>query len=217
MRLADKTAIVTGAASGIGRAIAFLFAKEGATVVIADINLKGAEKVAAEIKKAGGKALALKTDVSKPGDVTRMMEETIRQTHRIDILVNNAAYVKTIPQNFHETDPLDWDVQIDVDLKSVLYCCKAVIPHMIAQKSGRIINISSNAGKATPAKYAVYGACKAAVAGFTRCLARELGGHGILVNTVSPGTISTSQMKCLQGVSGGRACGPEKPWSMLSG
>ena len=176
MKLTGKAAIITGAASGIGRATAHLFGNEGARVVIADIDLDGALKVAEEIKSSGGEALAIKTDVGKQDDVIQMVDQTIAQIGRVDILVNNAAYVKAIPKYFHETEPSEWEVQIDVDFKSVLYCCKAVIPHMIAQQGGRIINISSNAGKATPAKYAVYGACKAAVAGFTRCLARELGG-----------------------------------------
>ena len=191
MKLAGKVAIVTGGASGIGREIVHVFAREGAKVVIADINVDGAERVTEEARVMGGVGLGLMTDVSKEEDVSTMVQRAIAKFGKIDILVNNAAYVSVIPKYFHESDPSEWDVQIDVDFKGVLYCCRAVIPHMIAQRGGRIITIGSNAGKATPSKYAVYGACKAAVAGFSRCLARELGRYNILVNCVSPGTIRT--------------------------
>lgn len=191
MKLKGKIAIITGAASGIGRAIACLFGREGAVVVIADIDQDGAQRVVKEVKARGGMASAIKTDVSAQAEVNAMVEQTVAEYGRIDILVNNAAHVNVQPTYFHESQPEEWDVHIDVDLKGTLYCCRAVVPLMIEQRWGRIISISSNAGKATPSKYALYGACKAAIVGFSRCLARELGSYGILVNCVSPGTIRT--------------------------
>ena len=191
MKLAGKVAIITGAASGIGREIAHLLGREGAGVVIADINKGGSDKVVEEVREAGGRALAVRTDVSRQNDVIEMVQKTIDEFGRIDILINNAAYVEGTPKYFHETEPSDWEVQIDVDFKGVLYCCRAVVPHMIKQQSGRIISMSSGAAKATPSGCAVYGGLKAAVVGFSRCLARELGTHGILVNCISPGTIRT--------------------------
>jgi 2-hydroxycyclohexanecarboxyl-CoA dehydrogenase len=190
-RLDGKVALVTGGARGIGKAICRAFAAAGARVMVTDVDELEAARTTADLWRIQPDCASARLDVTRPESVASAVEQTLRRFGRIDILVNNAAYVRTSPQYFHESNPLEWDPQIDVNFKSVLYCCRAVIPHMIAQGGGRIINISSNAGKATPAKYAVYGACKAAVAGFTRCLARELGRHNILVNTISPGTIRT--------------------------
>lgn len=194
MRLQDKVAIVTAGASGIGRAIALAFGREGASVVIGDIDLGGADKVASEIKELGSKALAIQADVSKQAEVKRMVERTVVEFKRIDILVNNAAYLGFSLEHkpFIDTDEEEWDRHISVTLKGTLHCCKAVVPYMIEQKWGRIINITSDSAKImAPRGEALYSACKAGIAGFSRCLAGELARHNILVNCVAPGLVMT--------------------------
>lgn len=194
MRLEKKVAIVTGSASGIGRAIALAFANEGANVVICDINVEGAKAAADEIKKLGYRALAVKADISKENEVKQMAEKTIREFGQVDILVNNAGFVNLVLAPFHETDTAEWGMEIDTTFIGQLLCCKAVIPYMIKQQSGRIINIVSTAGKIGVPYMALYSACKAAVAGFSRAIAKELAIQGITVNCISPGNINTPAM-----------------------
>ncbi|MFA4836595.1 MAG: 3-oxoacyl-ACP reductase family protein [Dehalococcoidia bacterium] len=197
MRLKGKVAIVTGAASGIGRATAHAIAREGASVIIADINKEGGEKIAEDIRKSGGKALAVKTDISKQDEVRQMVERAIAQFGRVDILVNNAAFMEMSPRLFHETDVVEWKPEIDTTFIGTLLCCRAVIPHMLKRKSGRIISVASDAGKMVVRgvpPLPVYSGCKAAVAGFSRAIAFELAPEGITVNCVSPGTIKTEPM-----------------------
>jgi NAD(P)-dependent dehydrogenase (short-subunit alcohol dehydrogenase family) len=191
MRLKDKVAIVTGAASGIGRAIALALGREGASVVVDDIDLGPAETVADEVRKLGAKALAIKADVSKEGEVKQMVERTVAEFGRVDILVNNAAAGESGLNLFHETEAADWETHIDSILKGMLHCCRAVIPHMIEHKGGRIINIASAITRVGVERMAVYSGCKGAVPSFSRSIAVELGRHGILVNCVSPGITRT--------------------------
>ncbi|MFC2018316.1 SDR family NAD(P)-dependent oxidoreductase [Chloroflexota bacterium] len=189
MKLEGKVALVTGGSRNIGRAIALTFADAGADLVICSRNLPDLEKVAREIRAKGRKCLAVRADVSQRKEVNKMVEKTIDDFGRVDILVNNAAYVELIWKNFHETEEAEWDNEIAVSFKGMLYCCKAVIPHMITQRWGRIINITSVATKVISPGRSLYAGCKTAVAGFSRSLAAELGPYGILVNCVAPGAI----------------------------
>ncbi len=193
MRLKGKVAIVTGAASGIGLAIAQSLAREGARVVITDINAQALENAAGEIAKSGGTALALKTDISKKEEIDNAVEKAIARFGRLDILVNNAAFLGSSyhQKSFADTQLSDWKPEIDVTFIGTLLCCRAVIPPMLKQKSGRIISISSDSGKMGIPKMAIYSACKAGIAGFSRALAQELAPDGITVNCISPGPIET--------------------------
>lgn len=189
MELDGKVAIVTGAGRGIGRSIALTLADAGANVVGCDIQLTDLEQVIKEIKVKGRKGLAVRTDVSQEKDVDQMIQQTLEEFTKVDILVNNAAYPTYSMKYFNETEVKEWDQQIGVTFKGVLYCCKAVIPHMIAQRSGKIINITSTSARVYSPRMAVYAACKAAVASFSRCIAAELGPSGVHVNCVAPHAI----------------------------
>jgi len=196
MNLNDKVAIVTGAGRGIGRAIALKLAGAGATVVVSDILEKEAETVAEEIKAAGGQSLAVLADVSQAADVARLVEETLAAYGRIDILVNNAGIARD--QLLLRMSEEDWDKVLDVDLKSVYLCTRAVLRNMLKQRWGRVINLASIAGLVGNPGQANYSAAKAGVIGFTRTVAREVGSHGVTVNAIAPGFIETdmtSRMK----------------------
>lgn len=197
MRLKDKVAIITGGAMGIGKSYAEGFAKEGAKVVIADINLAAANALSGALQKKGTEALAIKTDVSSLEDTRVMAEATIKRFGRIDILVNNAAVymrVKAPEVPVYELDPEDWNRVIAVNLTGVFLCSRAVFPHMIKQNSGKIINIASSLAFKARLNYAHYVASKAGVIGLTRALAREGGDYNINVNCIAPGsTLSEEQ------------------------
>jgi len=187
--LDGKVAIVTGGASGIGRAIVVGFAREGAKVTIADIDLDSAKKVAAEVKKLGGTAIAVKTDVSNSRDVSHVVEETLRRFGTIDILVNDAAVGEgAMVQDLEEEL---WDKVININLKGTFLCCKAVIKHMIEKKSGRIVNFASGQWFRPVFMSAAYAASKGGIVSFSKSLALEVAGHGINVNVVVPGFTDT--------------------------
>ncbi|MDD5095027.1 MAG: 3-oxoacyl-ACP reductase FabG [Dehalococcoidia bacterium] len=194
MKLKGKVGIVTGAAQGIGQAIAEVMAREGAAVMVSDVNEAGARKVAEGIIKSGGKALAVTADISKADQVSQMVERTLAGFGRVDILVNNAAFNQLSHNSFANTDEAEWRQHIDITLVGTLHCCKAVVGHMLKQKSGRIINITSDAGKIGIPYSPLYSATKAAVSGFSRALAVDLAPQGITVNCVSPGPILTPKM-----------------------
>jgi 3-oxoacyl-[acyl-carrier protein] reductase len=196
MNLTDKVAIVTGGGRGIGRAIALKLAELGATVVVSDILDKEAEEVAGEIKAAGGKSLAVLADVSLAADVARLVEETIKACGRIDILVNNAGIARD--QLLLRMSEEDWDRVLDVDLKSVFLCTKAVLRPMVKQRRGRIISLSSIAGVMGNKGQANYASAKAGIIGFTRSIAREVGSRGITVNAIAPGSIETEMTQQLE-------------------
>jgi len=189
MNLSDRVAIVTGAGRGIGRAIAIKLAGVGATVVVSDILDKEAEVVAGEIKAAGGQSLAVMADVSQAADVARLVEETLAACSRIDILVNNAGIARD--RLLLRMSEEDWDKVLDVDLKSVYLCTRAVLRYMLKQRWGRVINLASIAGLVGNPGQANYSAAKAGVIGFTRTVAREVGSHGVTVNAIAPGFIET--------------------------
>ena len=193
MKLEGKTAIVTGAQRGIGEAIALELAKEGANIVVCDINLANCKKVAEKIEKLGVKAIGVQCDVTKRASVDAMMKKTMSVFKGVDILVNNAGVV--IQKPFVEFTNKDWDFTFDVNMKGVFYCSQAVAKQMIAQKSGKIINIASIAGVVGFANSSAYCATKAGVINFTRELSLELGPLGINVNCIAPGVILTDMTK----------------------
>jgi len=192
MKLANKTAIVTGGSGGIGGAISLAFAKEGAKVVIADRNEIKARDVMDDIKKEGGECLFVKTDVSQSEEVDNMVKKTLDEFRRIDILVCNAGIISIAP--VVDLQEKDWDSNMNVNAKGVFLCCRAVAQYMIKQKSGKIVNLSSRLGKVGVPRYAHYCASKAAVLVFTQALALELAPYGINVNSVAPGVINTDML-----------------------
>ena len=193
MRLENKIAIITGAGSGIGRATALLFAKEGAKVVVADWSEEGGKETVKEIENQGGEGIFVKTDVSKKEDVEKMKNECLEKFSRIDILVNNAGILKF--SAFHETREEDWDKVIDVNLKSVFLCSKAVIPEMLKQGKGKIINTASIAGLVGFDKIGPYCASKGGMIALTREMALEYAPKKINVNCIAPGVMKTAMTK----------------------
>ncbi len=192
MRFSDKVVIVTGAGQGIGRGYANAFAKEGARVVIAEVNESKAKAVAKEIADSGPQAMAIATDVSDADSVDRMVKTTMDKWGRIDVLINNAAIFNAIQVGpIERLTPEEWNRVIAVNLSGMFLCCKAVTPIMKSQKRGKIINISSGVTMIGRTGYPHYVASKAGVIGLTRALARELGSWNINVNSVAPGPVTT--------------------------
>ena len=190
MDLTDKVAIVTGAGQGIGRAIALRLAGAGATVVAADMNRRVGEEVAREIEALGGRSLIIEVDVSEIDQVQQMAQQTLETFNQIDILVNNAGIAgktATLP----DLDESDWDAVLNVNLKGVFLCCKAVIDHMIERQYGKIVSVASIAGKEGNPTLIPYSASKAGVICLTKALAKEVTEYGINVNCVSPAVIRT--------------------------
>src|SRR5277367_4617160 len=192
-RLTGKVAIVTGAAQGIGRAIASRLADEGARVALADIQLDAAERAAAEIRSGGANAIAVALDVTKLDDAIATADRVERELGPIDILVNNAGWDVLMP--FVETTPDLWDKLIAINYRGILNCCKAVAPRMQSRGSGKIISISSDAARVGSTGEAVYAGCKAAIIGFSKTLARELARYSINVNVVCTGPTQTALLK----------------------
>jgi 3-oxoacyl-[acyl-carrier protein] reductase len=185
--LKDKVVIVTGGAHGIGKAYCNGFANAGARVVIADIDKPGAESSAREI---GAQALGLEVDVSNEETTKRMAARTLDRFGRIDVLINNAAVFSVVPMNrgrIETIDPEEWDRLMAVNLRGLFFCCRAVLPTMRQQKSGKIINIASGTVFAGAPGRIHYVTSKAATIGFTRTLAREVGDDNINVNCLAPG------------------------------
>jgi 3-oxoacyl-[acyl-carrier protein] reductase len=188
MDLNNRTAIVTGSGRGIGRAIALKLADAGASVIVNDID-KAAETVAAEIEAAGKHGQAVMADASSASDVARLIKAATDTYGRIDILVNNAGINRD--QLLVRMSEEDWDRVINIDLKSVFLCTRAVLRPMMKQRWGRIISISSIVGLMGNAGQANYASAKAGIIGFTRSIAREVASRGITANAVAPGFIDT--------------------------
>jgi 3-oxoacyl-[acyl-carrier protein] reductase len=187
--LVGKTALITGGGSGIGRSIAQTFAEQGAKVVITGRTEPRLHEAAREIVSTGGKCLPVKGDVSKEEDVTRVVAASRKEFGEIDILVNNAGVSKEA--SFMALSLADWDHQLAVNLKGVIYCIRAVLPGMQDRKAGKIINIASAAGLRGLPGSAAYSAAKAAVIALTQSLGGEIGSSGIRANVICPGPIET--------------------------
>jgi len=193
MRLKDKVAVVTGGSNGIGEAYAKGIASEGASVVIADVDEKRGREIAEEIKKSDGRALFVRTDVSKKQDAEKMIKTAINQFGAIDILVNNAGILFTAP--FEETTEEMWDRLLAVNVKGLFFCSQAAAVEMKKRKSGKIINISSIAAIGAQASLCAYSSTKGAVLPITKVFALELAPFNIQVNAILPGTTDTGMAK----------------------
>ena len=194
MKLAEKVAVVTGAGRGIGRAIALKFAEEGAAVTVNDIELSFAESTASRIVRSGGRALAIRADVSDGAQVKRMFEQSAEKFGRIDILVNNAGVRKDAMS--HEMTDRDWDAVVDTSLKGSMNCIRAAEKFMLKQNYGRVVNISSPLPPAIAGKgHAGYAVASSGLYGLTRSLSVELGPHNITVNCIAPDFIDTEMTR----------------------
>lgn len=189
----NRIAIVTGAGSerGIGRAIANELAKKGATVIVADLNLDGAIHVATELVEKGYQAIGKEVDVTSRKSIDNLVESVLAKYGQIDILINNAGITRT--SKILDITDEEWDLVFAINMKGVFYCTQAVLPSMIKHGYGRIVNLSSIAGKQGGGVFGTshYAATKAGVLGFSKSVAREVATHGITVNSVAPGLIDT--------------------------
>lgn len=191
----NKTVLITGAAKGIGRAIAQVFHENNYNVII---NYHSSEKEALDLaSKLGDRSIAVKADVSKRDQVERMIDESIKRFEQIDVLVNNAGIAQQ--KLFTDISEADWDNMMNIHVKGMYNCCQSAVPGMINQKQGKVINISSIWGITGASCEVHYSTAKAAVIGFTKALAKELGPSNIQVNCVAPGIIDTDMNKLLSG------------------
>ena len=193
MGLKDRIAVVTGGASGIGRAISHRLARDGAHVAIWDRDISGARKVAAEIAESGRRVVAVETDVSSFTDVEKAADRVRRELGKISILVNDAGYGEIVP--LAQMSEAQWDKMIAVHLKGTFNCTRVVVADMIDAHWGRIVSLSSVAGLKGAPGFVHYSAAKAGITGFTKALAFELGSTGITVNAIAPGLIDTPILK----------------------
>ena len=192
-RMENKVAIVTGGASGIGRAVCHRFLEEGARVVVADRNPAGAQETRALLEDDANTAVSA-VNVSDSAQVRRMVDETVSRFGKLDILVNGAAILIRTPP-LAEVDDLDWDLTMDTNLKGLFYCCKYAIPAMIANGAGSIVNIASMSGVRGVAYSVPYGVSKAGVIHLTKIAASQYTSQGVRVNCVAPGGVDTPQMR----------------------
>lgn len=197
MDLTDKVAVVTGSARGIGREIALKLTEVGADVIVNDIEAAAGPlgAVVQEIKALGRKSLAVTADVSSSEDVNRLIDTAINEFGKVDILVNNAGVTRD--NLLMKMTDEEWDTVLNIDLKSAFLCTRAVIRHMLRQRSGRIISIASVVGMIGNAGQANYASAKAGIIGFTKSIAKEVGSRGITVNAIAPGYIQTKMTEQL--------------------
>lgn len=191
MKLPGIVAIVTGASRGLGRAVAARYAREGARVVICSRDVRAAEEAARAIRQGGGEVLALKADVSSDRDVDRLITMALKTFGRIDVLVNNAG-VLTPKGPLQRVRIVDWDLTVAVNVRGPFLCMRAVLPLMLAQRQGSIINVSSGAGKREAPLWGPYAVSKFSVEGLTLVAAGETRGLGVRVNAVNPGGLRTA-------------------------
>jgi 2-hydroxycyclohexanecarboxyl-CoA dehydrogenase len=196
MDLQDKTALVSGGGGGIGRAVALALARAGAKIAVADIARDNAEKVKSEVQGLGVSALACPVDLTKKADVDRMVGEIIERFGQIDILVNCQGWDRLEP--FVESNEETWEKLLAINFKSVLYTCRAVLPNMIAHAGGKVVNISSDAGRVGSSWEAVYAGAKGAVIAFSKTIAREVARYKINVNVVCPGLTETPLLQAVR-------------------
>ncbi len=205
MPFADKVVVVTGAASGIGRATALGFSRQGARVALCDQNAAGLAETAAAVRNAGGEALQHELDITNQEQVNQTIGAVVRDGGQLDILVNAAGISRageTSRGPVLDVAEADWDRILDVNLMGTVYCAQAAARHMMPRRQGRIVNIASIAGAIPRLNNAAYAASKAAVRMFTKCLALELGRYNITVNAVAPGPTDTPMLGAAVGGDG---------------
>ena len=196
MDLTGRVALITGTGRGIGRAIALVFARDGARVAVTGRTKERRDRVEEEIVAGGGDALSFALDVTEADQVSDAMREVISAWGQIDILVNNAGVIiGNTP--IWATTVEDWDTIMNVDLRGLFLCCHAVIPHMMERREGIIINLGSSSGRTADESYGAYTAAKWGVVGYTISLARSLRPHGIRVNGINPGWVDTDMARAL--------------------
>jgi NAD(P)-dependent dehydrogenase (short-subunit alcohol dehydrogenase family) len=218
--LEGKVAVVSGAATGIGRAIAVRLAREGCDLGILDVNEEGAKQTAALVERAGRRCHVALTDVSDYQQVRESTDRLLEVFGRIDLLYNNAGIIRIA--TLAETSPADFRDIFRINVDGVFHCCKAVVPHMMERRSGKIVNTASWFGKIGHAGYGAYCASKFAVIGLTQSLAREVASHRINVNAVCPGTIVDTCMReeadresVLQGLATAKEREGNIPWGRV--
>jgi NAD(P)-dependent dehydrogenase (short-subunit alcohol dehydrogenase family) len=187
--LENRVALITGSASGMGKAMALRFAKEGCDIVVADLNLDGAKKASDEVRAIGRKAYAIRSDISSSQDIKDLIDQSIREFGKIDILINNAGAAGGGPLEASDED--EWDRVLALNLKGAFLTCKAAVPHMKKQGYGKIINLSSMGAVRPSVSVLAYHSAKAGIIGLTRNLAFELAPFNIYVNCIVPGPIET--------------------------
>ncbi len=204
MRLVGKSAIITGAGRGIGKATALRFAREGAVVLVPDLDLATSQQTAGEIQALGRKGVPMQMDATRPADIQRMLETALREFGKIDILVNNAGITQVRdPMQLTEAD---WDRTLNLNLKAVFFCSQAVAREMIKRRSGVILNAASISGRSGKPMLVDYCAAKFGVIGITQGLALALAKHGIRVNAVAPGIVDTDMWVSI-----------DREWSAMEG
>ena len=195
MRLTGKVAMVTGGGTGIGRAIVLAMAREGADILVPDIQLTNAEAVVGEVRALGRTAAAQQVDVTKESQIQTAIREGIRACGRIDILVNNAGVNPGLGLPFTRQVEADWDKVFDVNVKSVFFTCKAIAPHFMEQRAGKIVNIASIAGPLSSTTMPSYSVSKMGIITFTKIVAKELAPYNVNVNAICPGLLYTDMWK----------------------
>ena len=195
MRLAGKVAMVTGGGAGIGRAIVLAMAREGADIVIPDIQVANAEAVAKEVQALGRRAIVRKMDVTREDEIHAAIAEGIAACGQIDILVNNAGVTPGLGLPFTRQVEADWDKVFDVNVKSVFFTCKTIAPHFMERRSGKIVNIASIAGPLSSTTMPSYSVSKMGIVTFTKIVAKDLAPYNVNVNAICPGLLYTDMWK----------------------